>query len=278
VGTEVDRYRLEALLGEGATAWVFKAEHAFLHRKVALKLLKPQPVSDNELTKRFLSEGQAVATLRHPNVIEVYDCGVTPEGSLWIALELVPGISLRQLISKSKALPVAQAAKIGSGVLAALAAAHGAGIVHRDLKPENILLAPGDKAKVVDFGIAKVLSTSHGTTTGGFLGTPRYASPEQAQGKESAPPTDIYATGLILYEMLAGEGPFKSETPFGYLTQHTSAAPPPLRTKAPQVPEKLAEAVMRALEKDPAARFPNAEAMRRAVTPFAPKAAGDGAP
>ena len=273
VGTEIDRYRLQALIGEGATAWVFKAEHAFLRRTVAVKLLKPQPVAgDDDLAKRFLAEGQAVAALRHANVIEVYDCGVTPEGSLWIALEYVAGVSLRQLLSKTKApLPVPQAARIGAGILAGLAAAHAAGIIHRDLKPENILLAPGDRAKVVDFGIAKVLSASHGTTTGSYLGTPRYSSPEQALGKEVVPASDQYGAGLILYEMLAGEMPFKSETPFGYLTQHASTPPAPLRSRAPQVPEKLTEAVMRALEKDPAARFPSAEAMRRAVVPFAPR-------
>jgi serine/threonine protein kinase/tetratricopeptide (TPR) repeat protein len=273
VGTEISNYKLVDLVGEGGTAWVFKAQHKFLGRTDALKVLKSVATDEEDISERFLAEGRAVAALRHPNLIEVHDCGRTDDGLLYIAFELVPGGSLRDLLTKKTRLPVPQAARIGSGLLAAVAAAHRAGIIHRDLKPENVLIAPGDRAKVVDFGIAKaVMSGSKGTATGTYLGTPRYASPEQVSGGEIGPAADQYACGLVLYEMLAGKTPFQSATPLGYLAQHASAPPPPLAGLAPGIPPALASAVMRALAKDPAARHPDAESLRQVVDSFAPVA------
>jgi serine/threonine-protein kinase len=269
LGCVIDRYRAVTLLGEGGTAWVYRAEHTFLGRAVALKVMKPHPTGEANLGARFYAEAQAVAGIRHPNVIRVHDVGSTPGGLLYMALELVTGDGLRKRLDKSKRLTVSRATRIMSGVLAGLGAAHAKGIVHRDLKPENILLGPGDEPRVVDFGIAKVVMPQKVTLTGTFLGTPKYASPEQAQGLESTVATDIYACGLVLYEMLAGRSPFESETPLGYLTKHATAAPAPLETFAKDVPAPLAAAVMRALDKSPSLRWPDAESFRQAIAQYA---------
>jgi tetratricopeptide (TPR) repeat protein len=268
VGCVIDRYQAKSLLGEGGTAWVYNAEHTVLGRTVALKVLKPHPSSGTDLAGRFYAEAQATAELKHPNVIHVFDVGATPGGLLYMALELVEGSGLRKLLEKLGRIPVPESTRILSGVLAGLSTAHAKGVVHRDLKPENILLTAAGEPKVVDFGIAKVLASKVTTLTGTFLGTPKYASPEQAQGLEATAATDIYASALVLYEMLAGRGPFESETPLGFLTKHATTAPLPLREVASDVPVGLADAVMKALEKDPAQRWPNAEAFRLAIAPF----------
>jgi serine/threonine-protein kinase len=264
----VDRYRAVNLLGEGGTAWVYTAEHTFLGRTVALKILKPNPAGGTDLAGRFYAEAQAVATLRHPNVIHIYDVGATPGGLFYMALELVRGEGLRKRLERMTRVPVPQAVQVMSGVLQGLALAHSRGIVHRDLKPENILLGQGDQPKVVDFGIAKVVAQTPMTLTGTFLGTPKYASPEQAQGTEATYLSDIYSCGLVLYELLAGRGPFESETQLGFLTKHATALPQPLQNVAKDVPGPLGAAVMRALEKDPLKRWPDAEAFQRAIAPY----------
>jgi serine/threonine-protein kinase len=185
-----------------------------------------------------------------------------------MALELLAGEGLRKKIAQKIRLPVSESVRIISGTLAGLAAAHAKKMIHRDLKPENILFDGRGRPKVVDFGIAKVVQSKVSTMTGSFLGTPRYASPEQAQGLEATAATDIYACGLVLYEMLSGLSPFQSETPLGYLTKHATAAPTPLRDVAAEIPAPLAAVVMRALEKDPAKRWADADAFRTAVAPF----------
>jgi serine/threonine-protein kinase len=267
VGLTVDRYKVLDLLGEGGTAWVYEAEHTVLGRRVALKLLKPSPTGGADLATRFYAEAEAVAGLKHPNVIHVFDVGATPGGLLYMALELVKGDALRRLLEKQGHLSIPQATRIMSGILAGLGAAHEQGIVHRDMKPENVLLL-GETPKVVDFGIAKVVQGKVHTMTGAFLGTPKYASPEQASGQGATFATDIYACGLILYELLSGRSPFESETPLGFLTQHATVAPLPLTDLVTDAPKTLAAAVMRALEKDPAERWPDVWSFRRAIAPF----------
>jgi serine/threonine-protein kinase len=262
VGTEIDRYKLIGFLGEGATAWIYRAEHSFLGRLAALKLLKVHPDENKELVGRFLAEGRAVAALRHPSLIEVYDFGQTADGFLYMALELVSGGSLRDFIAKKEPLPPQQIARIGADTLAGLWAAHKKGIIHRDLKPENILLDDGMRPKVVDFGIAKLLS-AHETVAGDYLGTPKYTSPEQALGKTVGPAADQYAFGLIFYELCSGQLPFESATPLGYMTAHAQTPPRPLQEVAPKVPARLAAAIMKCLEKDPAARHPDLEKLQR---------------
>jgi serine/threonine protein kinase/tetratricopeptide (TPR) repeat protein len=268
VGCVVDRYRAVNMLGEGGTAWVYTAEHTFLGRTVALKIMKPNPAGGGDLSNRFYGEAQAVASLRHPNVIHVYDVGATPGGLLYMALELVKGEGLRKRLERLTRVPVPQACQIMSGVLQGLAVAHARGIVHRDMKPENVLLGANDQAKVVDFGIAKVVAQSPMTMTGTFLGTPKYASPEQAQGTEATYLSDIYACGLVLYELLSGKCPFESETQLGFLTKHATALPDQLENVARDIPRPLAQAVMRSLEKDPLKRWPDAEAFQKAIAPY----------
>ncbi|HZU96820.1 MAG TPA: protein kinase [Planctomycetota bacterium] len=269
VGCIVDRYKVISLLGEGGTAWVYDAEHAFLGRRVALKVLKPHPMGGDDLATRFYSEAQVTASLRHQNVIHIFDVGETPGGLLYMALEIIRGPGLRKLLETEKKLPVERAAKIMIGVLSGLAAAHAKGMVHRDLKPENILLAKGELPKVVDFGLAKLAGKKMVTMTGAYLGTPKYASPEQAQGVEATVASDIYACGLILYEMLAGRVPFTSESPLGFLTLHAGAtAAPHVASFVSDIPAQLATTCMRAIEKDPTKRFPDAESFRQALLPF----------
>ena len=262
VGTEIDRYKLLSFLGEGGTAWIYKAEHAFLGRVAALKVLKARPEENEELVSRFLSEGRAVAQIRHPNLIEVYDFGQTEDGRLYMALEFVSGGSLRELIARGEKVAPNRLARLGADVLAGLAAAHKKGIVHRDLKPENILLDDAGRPKIVDFGIAKTLSASESVTSD-FLGTPRYASPEQALGKAIGPAADQYAFGLIFYELAARKLPFESATAVGWLTLHASEKPRALQELAPDLPGRLTAAIMRCLEKDPAARWPDLEMLQR---------------
>jgi len=262
VGSEIDRYRILGFLGEGATAWIYKAEHAFLGRVAALKLLKAHPDENEQLVSRFIAEGRAVAALRHQNLIEVYDLGQTPEGLLYMALEFVSGGSLRELISRREQLPVAKLARLGADVLAGLTAAHRKGVVHRDLKPENILLDDGGRPKIVDFGIAKILSASDSISTD-FVGTPRYTSPEQVLGKPVGPAADQYAFGMIFYEIASLALPFASETTVGWMRAHTEGKPRPLAEAAPHLPPRLAAAIMRCLEKDPAARWEDLEMLQK---------------
>jgi serine/threonine protein kinase/tetratricopeptide (TPR) repeat protein len=182
IGTALERYELLRYIGEGSFAWVFEARHTTLGREAAVKVLKPG-LAMGEAPRRFLREGRAVAGLKHPHLIEIYDGGDV-EGLYYLALEFVKGPTLRKLIADEAPFPVARAARIGAGILSGLGAAHKKGIIHRDLKPANVLVGAGMQAKVLDFGLARVFDDAGQSATAGYLGTPRYASPEQARGQE----------------------------------------------------------------------------------------------
>ncbi len=264
------RYRLTHRLGRGGMAEVFAAEDVRLGRTVAVKLLRADLAEDPVSKARFTREAQSVAGLNHHAVVAVYDSGEDYVGGNtvpYIVMELVEGRTIRDLLLNADAPPPDQALIIVSGVLEALAYSHQHGIVHRDIKPANVIITHSGAVKVMDFGIARALhgAASTMTQTGMVMGTPQYLSPEQALGKTVDTRSDLYATGCLLYELLALRPPFTGETPLSVVYQHVQDMPVPPSEVAEAVPPELDGLVMRSLAKDPDDRFQSAEEMRGLV-------------
>ncbi len=269
------RYTIMEKLGAGGMGAVFAAEQTAVGRKVAIKVLGSEIASDKNAVKRFMQEARAASALSHPNTITIHDFGQTAEGELYLAMELVPGQTLGQVLRREGALPPERAVHIAHQILNALQEAHGAGIIHRDLKPENVIISPRsgnpDFLKVLDFGLAKLTDHddgSHGLTqTGQVFGTPGYMAPEQAKGERCDHRADLYAVGVMLYEMLAGRRPFDGDNPLSVLVKHIQEAPPQFDAIDPpvEVDVRLRTAVFRALAKDRAQRFESAAAMNEAL-------------
>ncbi|WP_371653629.1 MULTISPECIES: protein kinase domain-containing protein [unclassified Streptomyces] len=264
------RYRLTHRLGRGGMAEVFAAEDVRLGRTVAVKLLRPDLAEDPVSKARFTREAQSVAGLNHHAVVAVYDSGEDTVGGQtvpYIVMELVEGRTIRDLLVQADAPPPEQALIIVSGVLEALAYSHQHGIVHRDIKPANVIITHTGAVKVMDFGIARALhgAQSTMTQTGMVMGTPQYLSPEQALGKAVDHRSDLYATGCLLYELLALRPPFTGETPLSVVYQHVQDTPVPPSHVADVAPPELDGLVMRSLAKDPDDRFQSAEEMRGLV-------------
>ncbi|MAQ17180.1 MAG: hypothetical protein CMN30_20600 [Sandaracinus sp.] len=258
----IDRYELVGELGAGAYGRVYRARHQVLEREVALKVLE---ATDEK--ERFLREAAVLARLRHPNIVEVYDSGTTDDGHAFLALELLEGETLAQRLKSSGAVPVAEAVWILDQVLAALEAAHAQGIVHRDLKHPNVFLSRQDEGvvvKVLDFGIAKVAGAGRLTLSGTLVGTPRYMAPEVAHGEDADARSDIWAAGLMLYELLLAEPAYRG-TPNEAFVAIRKGPPPSLRTRAPHLPPLVLDVVDAALRYEPAERFANAAAFREAL-------------
>jgi eukaryotic-like serine/threonine-protein kinase len=264
-GVIAGRYELGRDRGSGGMARVVEATDRRLGRRVALKILDAT-ASDPATRERFVREARSAASVSHPNAVTVYDTG-EDNGLLYIAMELVDGPTLADLLAEHGPLDPAYALTIANEVLGALEVGHVRGLVHRDVKPSNILLAPDGSAKLTDFGIAKNVGavTAVLTMTGQVIGTPRYLSPEQAAGRQATPASDIYAVGLVIYEMLAGAPPFSGDTPLETVLAHQQEPVPPLTTR-PGLSPALAAAVIRALAKAPRDRYPDAAAMRAAIT------------
>ncbi|MBP2583290.1 serine/threonine protein kinase [Streptomyces sp. PvR006] len=261
------RYRLTHRLGRGGMAEVFAAEDVRLGRTVAVKLLRADLAEDPVSKARFTREAQSVAGLNHHAIVAVYDSGedlVAGRPVPYIVMELVEGRTIRDLLLSAEAPGPEQALIIVSGVLEALAYSHQHGIVHRDIKPANVIITHGGAVKVMDFGIARALhgAQSTMTQTGMVMGTPQYLSPEQALGKAVDHRSDLYATGCLLYELLALRPPFTGETPLSVVYQHVQDAPVPPSDVTQSVPPELDGLVMRSLAKDPDDRFQSAEEMR----------------
>ncbi|MGW8555022.1 protein kinase domain-containing protein [Streptomyces tubercidicus] len=264
------RYRLTRRLGRGGMAEVFAAEDVRLGRTVAVKLLRADLAEDPVSKARFTREAQSVAGLNHHAVVAVYDSGEDLVGGNtvpYIVMELVEGHTIRDLLLNADAPPPDQALIIVSGVLEALAYSHQHGIVHRDIKPANVIITNSGAVKVMDFGIARALhgAQSTMTQTGMVMGTPQYLSPEQALGKTVDTRSDLYATGCLLYELLALRPPFTGETPLSVVYQHVQDMPVAPSQVADAVPPELDGLVMRSLAKDPDDRFQSAEEMRGLV-------------
>jgi tRNA A-37 threonylcarbamoyl transferase component Bud32 len=257
VGDEkiAERYDLEEVVGSGGMSAVYKARDTLLERNVALKILHQQFTDDEEYVARFRHEARTVAQLSHPNIVTVIDRG-EDGGRQFIVFEYVDGENLKEFLERNGPLPVRRALELGIEIARGLAFAHQHGLVHRDVKPQNVLLNGEGKAKVTDFGIARSLDVERGMTqTGTVLGTSNYIAPEQASGQPVDAQTDIYALGVVLYELLTGEVPFPGENFVAVAMKHINESPPSLVEKRPDVPLRLAAAVDRALEKDPRDRF-----------------------
>jgi serine/threonine protein kinase len=261
---QIGNYKIIAPLGEGGMGFVYKAENILLQRTVALKILHPERVVRPEVVRRFFNEARAVNKIRHPNIIDIFDFSMTDDGRPYFVMEFLEGRSLSQELEQKGALPIAQSLHIFRQIASALDACHKVSVIHRDLKPENILLLQHendpDFAKVLDFGIAKLqdetmIQSAQKTNTGVVLGTPAYMSPEQAGGESLDPRTDIYSTGLILYEMLTGSQPFLADSA-GYLIAKILTEPiPSPRLKNPAISPLLEAVVLKALQKKRDDRF-----------------------
>src|SRR3954470_4066189 len=228
---------------------VYRAYDRALERPVALKILRPAAAVDPELVRRFDRESEIVASIAHPNVVAITDHGASGDDH-FMAMELIDGPTLQQLLIARGRLSEDEATRIGRDVAAGLAAAHAAGIVHRDLKPANILIAADGHAKVGDFGIAHLEAMTQLTRTGEVLGTPRYIAPEQVTGRVDAR-ADVYALGIVLYEMAVGRPPFDGDSPIEVVRKHLRDKPVPPRRVVPGLSRRFESVVLRALEKDP---------------------------
>jgi serine/threonine-protein kinase len=250
------RYRVLKKLGEGGMGSVYLAEQIAVNRNVALKILHSDYARDPEFVKRFRQEAKLAASLSHHNIVTIFDFDQADDGSLYIVMEYVAGDSLSTVI-KSGHLDIRTAVRLGIQIAEGLRAAHTAGVIHRDIKPENIMVLPGDEIKLMDFGIAR-LSNVEGATrltrSGMIMGTPTYMAPEQIEGGEVGVATDIYAFGVLLYEMLSGQVPFTAPTPGAVLIKHLTETAPPLRKLRNDIPASIEKVVKQALEKKPGSR------------------------
>ena len=249
-----NRYLLEERIGSGGMAMVFRAQDQMLERTVAVKTLRKDFSDDPEFRERFRQEAKSAANLSHPNIVTVHDFGLD-SGRLFIVMENVPGSDLKSLLRKRGRFNVEEAINLMSQACAGIGYAHRAGVIHCDVKPQNILVTPDKRLKVVDFGIARALSTITPEEQAEVVwGSPNYFSPEQASGSAPSPASDVYSLGVVMYEMLAGQLPFKADTSQELARLHREALPPPLRKYNPNIPYSLEVIVLKALSKDPTAR------------------------
>jgi beta-lactam-binding protein with PASTA domain/predicted Ser/Thr protein kinase len=263
-GTVVDgRYKIVTRLGSGGMADVYCAEDSQLGRRIALKVLYARFAEDDEFVERFRREASSAAGLQHQHVVSVYDRGEW-EGTSYIAMEFVDGRTLKQVIQAEAPMDPVRAIDLAVQVLRATRFAHRRGVIHRDLKPHNVIVDAEDRAKVTDFGIARA-GASDMTQTGSIMGTAQYLSPEQAQGHAVTPRSDLYSIGICLYEMLTGRIPFDGESAVTIALKQVNEAPVPPSHYNAAVPAPLEDAVLRALAKDPAERFADADAFIAAL-------------
>ena len=272
------RYRVTSLIGSGGMGAVYRAEHTQLQKTVALKVLNAQMAAHREAALRFEREAMVSARIQHPHVVNATDSGRLPDGSLYLVLEYVAGRSLRELLDAEGRLTPQRAFAIGAQIADALAAAHRAEIVHRDLKPGNVMLLTQDGnpefVKVLDFGLARVVGDAGQgeplTRSGAVFGTPEYMSPEQARGETVDHRADLYALGVILYELLAGRAPFQAPELVAVLIKHIQEPPPPL---PPDIPAAMADYVLALLDKSPARRPADARQVAKTLRRLAPPVA-----
>ncbi|MFH2010193.1 MAG: serine/threonine-protein kinase [bacterium] len=268
IGVSIGNYQVLSLLGQGAMGEVYLGEHPQIGRRVAIKVLVDSLAGNQAMAQRFMSEARAVNKINHPNIIQIYDFGQLPDGRLYYTMEYLEGRELKLILQERAPLSIQSTADVLRQIAAALQAAHGHGIVHRDLKPENIFVVEhesGFLVKVLDFGIAKLLEpgmgSSHRTSTGMIMGTPLYMSPEQAAGDVAAisAQSDIYALGVITYQMLSGRLPIDAPTTAQILAMHITEPPRPLAQVAVGIPNEVAMVVEGSLQKDPALRPSSAQ-------------------
>lgn len=263
------KYLIESVIGSGAMGIVFKGTHRELGRTVAIKVLNPRWRDDPDSLAVFKTEARAASLLEHANVARLYDYGQEDDGLVYIVMEYLSGYTLGSVLDARKKLVVPRAVDIAMQVCTALSAAHEHGIIHRDIKPDNVVLVPAQNdegqpteiVKVCDFGIA-ALGTTRDPSDDRTGGTPEYMAPEQARGATVTPAADVYATGVLLYEMVTGQVPFSADAPYRVLIKHASEPPRPPSELAPGLAPGIEVVILRALEKDPERRFQSARDMR----------------
>ncbi|HMB91558.1 MAG TPA: serine/threonine-protein kinase [Rhodothermales bacterium] len=263
IGRTVGTYRILEKIGEGGMGTVYKGVDQMLERTVAVKVLRAELAREPSIVERFRSEAITLARLNHPNVATLYS--FLREGDdFFMVMEYVPGETLEDLLKKGP-MPVPEAIPLFCQALDGIAHAHALGIIHRDLKPANVMLTPEGVVKVMDFGIARVLGTARMTRTGHLIGTIEYMAPEQVRGRETDARSDVYALGIVLYEMVTGQVPFEADSDFELMRAQAEDRPPPPRTVLPSVPTTVEKAILRALAKSPDARFQTVTDFRDAL-------------
>ena len=275
IGRTIGNYVVKTKIGEGGMGAVYAAEHPRIGRRVAIKVLHPELGKSPEIVARFFTEAKAANEIRNEHIIEILDFGELPDGISYFIMEWLDGKSLSTALEQQPKFPVPRALHVCKGIARALASAHSKGIVHRDLKPDNVyLIRRGDDpdfVKVLDFGIAKLMTgdptQGFKTQTGAIMGTPYYMSPEQCRGavKDIDHRTDIYALGCILYQMVTGQLPFNAEGLGELLLQHMTRPPTPPTQLDPAIPGEVENAILRALEKEPAKRWSSVTDMMNAA-------------
>src|SRR5215472_6788369 len=259
------RYRVESHLAHGGMATVYLGTDTRLDRTVALKIMHAELANDGDFVRRFVAEARSIARLSHPNVVTVYDQGADGR-TLYLAMEYVPGRTLRDLLSARGQLRPREALDLMESVLAGLAAAHEAGIAHRDVKPENVLLGDARTVKVADFGLARLLTGTSHTKSGMLIGTAAYLAPEQVSRGAADLRTDVYAAGVMLFELLTGKQPHTGDTPLAVAYKHVNEAVPPPSSFVPGLPPALDALVALATSRNPDLRPADAGQFLRAIT------------
>ncbi len=267
------RYATLRLLGSGGMGEVYLARDKILGREVAIKVLRKRYAGDEEFVARFRREARSAAALSHPNVVSVHDLGCSGDGAYYIAMEYVPGGTLKQRLLEGGALRPDAAAAVARQIADALDAAHALGIVHRDVKPQNVLLTAGGDAKLADFGIAGAASPAVGSRTTPVVGTPSYMSPEQVSGGPVGPASDLYSLGVVLYEMLTGEAPCGAGNPAAGVAKQTNETPGSPKRLDPKIPEGMDSLVVKLLARRPEDRYADVAELVRDL-----RRLGDGLP
>jgi serine/threonine-protein kinase len=266
--TVAGRYVIEAELGKGGMATVYRAHHKLVDRPCAIKVLNPQFAQDPTTRERFRRESRHAQRLAHPNIIEIFDQGETEEGVPFMVMELLQGQSLSDVLEDGR-MPMPRALLIGIEMSRALARAHDFEVIHRDLKPENVFLLPGDRVKLLDFGIARCTQDARLTNLGEIFGTPQYMAPERGSSIDAGPPADLYALGIMIFEMLAGQLPFTASDPASWLMKHLKETPPHLRQFYQDAPAALDHLLFALMAKRPEDRPVDAHRVEAALSAIA---------
>ena len=270
IGKRLGKYEIQTEIGRGGMGIVYRGHDPILRRAVAIKILPPQLTYDTQFVQRFRQEAVLAASLRHPNIVTIFDVG-EQDNTHYIVMEYLEGATLEALLPRQGPVVPAQAGRIIQQVADALDFAHGRGIIHRDVKPANIMVEPDGRAILMDFGLVRAAEGTSLTRTGTFLGTPEYMSPEQAMGTQVDGRSDIYSLGVVIYRMLTGRVPFARTTPLGVTYAHVHEPPPPLRQVRADLPAAIETVVSKALAKRPEDRYQKAGALANA---FAAAASG----